>query len=51
MRFRKEEDPDKNTILIYTADQGHFPREHGFFSKRWMYEESMQILLIINFPG
>ena len=40
-----------NTIVIYTADQGHFLGEHGFFSKRFIYEEAMRIPLIIRYPG
>ena len=39
-----------NTIIIYTADQGHFLGEHGFFSKRFMYEEALRIPLIIRYP-
>jgi len=40
-----------NTIVIYTTDQGHFLGEHGFFSKRFMYEEAMRMPLIIRYPG
>ena len=39
-----------NTVIIYLADQGHFLGEHGFFSKRFMYEEAMRIPLIIRYP-
>lgn len=49
--FLESEGLEENTILIYTADQGHFLGEHGFFSKRFMYEESMRIPLIIRHPG
>jgi arylsulfatase A-like enzyme len=42
---------DENTIVIYTADQGHFLGEHGFFSKRFMYEEAMRMPLIVKYPG
>lgn len=49
--FIKEQGLDQNTIVIYTADQGHFLGEHGFFSKRFMYEESMRMPLIIRYPG
>ncbi|MBN1107353.1 MAG: sulfatase [Bacteroidales bacterium] len=49
--YIKNEGLDKNTVLIYTSDQGHFLGEHGFFSKRFMYEESMQMPLIIRYPG
>ena len=50
MRFLDESEHAKNTIVIYTADQGHFLGEHGFFSKRFMYDESMRMPFIIRFP-
>lgn len=50
MTFLKEQGLDENTIVIYTADQGHFLGEHGFFSKRFMYDESMRMPLIIRYP-
>lgn len=49
--FLKEEGLEENTIVIYTADQGHFLGEHGFFSKRFMYDESMKMPLVIRYPG
>ncbi|MBS2099731.1 sulfatase family protein [Carboxylicivirga linearis] len=39
-----------NTIVIYTSDQGFFLGEHGWFDKRWMYEESFRMPLIIRDP-
>lgn len=51
MKFLEEHDLKKNTIVIYTADQGHFLGEHGFFSKRFMYDETMRMPLIIRYPG
>ena len=51
MRFLEKEGLDKHTVVIYTADQGHFLGEHGFFSKRFMYEESLRMPLIIRYPG
>lgn len=41
---------DENTIVIYTSDQGHFLGEHGYFSKRLMYDESIRMPLIIRHP-
>jgi N-acetylglucosamine-6-sulfatase len=41
----------KNTIVIYCADQGFYLGEHGWFDKRWAYEESMRMPLIIRWPG
>lgn len=51
MAFLKEQGLDENTVVVYTADQGHFLGEHGFFSKRFMYEEAMRMPLIIRWPG
>ncbi|HEX3167288.1 MAG TPA: sulfatase/phosphatase domain-containing protein, partial [Chitinophagaceae bacterium] len=39
------------TIVIYTSDQGFYLGEHGWFDKRWMYEESFRTPLIIKWPG
>ncbi|MEM7656761.1 MAG: sulfatase-like hydrolase/transferase, partial [Bacteroidota bacterium] len=49
--FLEAEGLADNTIVIYTADQGHFLGEHGFFSKRFMYEEAMRMPLIVRHPG
>ena len=39
-----------NTIIIYTSDQGFWMGEHGWFDKRFMYEESFRTPLIIRYP-
>ena len=41
----------KNTIVIYSSDQGFWLGEHGWFDKRWMYEESLKMPLVIKWPG
>jgi len=41
----------ENTVIIYTSDQGFFMGEHGFFDKRFMYEESFRTPLVIRMPG
>lgn len=41
---------DKNTIVVYTSDQGFYMGEHGWFDKRFMYEESMHTPLIVSYP-
>ncbi|HCX20266.1 MAG: hypothetical protein CMB80_21185 [Flammeovirgaceae bacterium] len=51
MEFLEEQGLAENTIVVYTSDQGHFLGEHGFFSKRFMYDESMQMPLIVRYPG
>ncbi len=44
------EDIADNTIVIYTADQGYFLGEHGFFDKRMIYEESLRMPFVIRYP-
>ena len=39
-----------NTIVIYTSDQGFYMGEHGWFDKRFMYEESMHMPLLVHLP-
>lgn len=39
-----------NTIIVYTSDQGFYMGEHGWFDKRFMYEESFRTPLIIRYP-
>ena len=39
-----------NTIVVYTADQGYFLGEHGFFDKRLIYEESLRMPFVIRYP-
>ncbi len=40
-----------NTIVIYSSDQGWYLGEHGWFDKRWMYEESLKTPLMVRWPG
>ena len=41
----------ENTIVVYTADNGFFLGDHGWFDKRFMYEESLRVPLLIRYPG
>ncbi len=41
---------DENTIVVYTSDQGFYLGEHGWFDKRFMYEESLRMPLLIKYP-
>jgi len=41
----------ENTIIIYSSDQGFYLGEHGWFDKRWIYEESLHMPFIIRWPG
>ena len=40
----------ENTIIVYTSDQGFYLGEHGWFDKRFMYEESMHMPLLMKYP-
>ncbi len=51
MEFLKENGLDKNTVVIYTSDQGFFLGEHGWYDKRFIYEESLRLPLIVRYPG
>ncbi len=39
-----------NTIVVYTSDQGFFLGDHGWFDKRFMYEESLKMPLVVRYP-
>jgi arylsulfatase A-like enzyme len=41
----------ENTIVIYSSDQGFYLGDHGWFDKRWMYEESLRMPLLVRWPG
>ncbi len=41
----------ENTIIVYTSDQGFYLGEHGWFDKRFMYEQSLRMPLIISYPN
>ncbi len=42
---------DKNTIVIYCSDQGFYLGDHGWYDKRWMYDESLKMPFIVRWPG
>lgn len=41
----------ENTVVIYTSDQGFYLGEHGWFDKRFIYEESLKTPFVIRYPG
>lgn len=49
--YLKEHGLDKNTLVVYTSDQGFYLGEHGWFDKRFMYEESLRTPLVMRLPG
>ncbi len=40
----------KNTVVIYCSDQGFYLGEHGWFDKRWIYEQSLRTPLLVRWP-
>ena len=51
LRYLDETGLADNTIVIYSSDQGFYLGEHGWFDKRWMYEESLKTPFIVRWPG
>ena len=41
----------ENTVVIYSSDQGWYLGEHGWYDKRWMYEESLKTPLLVRWPN
>lgn len=50
LNFLDENSLSENTIVIYTADHGFFLGDHGWYDKRFMYEESIRIPFLMRFP-
>ncbi len=48
--YLDENNLSENTIVIYTSDQGFFLGEHGWFDKRFMYEESFKMPFLVRYP-
>ena len=51
MDYLDESGLAENTVVIYSSDQGFYLGEHGWFDKRWMYEESLHMPFIVKWPG
>jgi len=51
LKYLKKTGMDKNTIVMYSSDQGFYLGEHGWFDKRFMYKESFRTPLIAKWPG
>ena len=51
LNYLEESGLDKNTIVVYTSDQGFYLGEHGWFDKRFIYNESFKTPLIIKWPN
>lgn len=51
LNYLDKEGLAENTIIVYTSDQGFYLGEHGWYDKRFMYEESLGMPLVIRYPG
>ena len=49
--YLEETGLDKNTIVVYTSDQGFYLGEHGWFDKRFIYDQSFKTPLLIKWPN
>ncbi|MCR8667731.1 sulfatase [Aestuariibaculum sp. M13] len=49
--YLEDHDLEDNTIVVYTSDQGFYLGEHGWFDKRFMYNESFRTPLMIKWPN
>jgi len=50
LAYLEENGLAENTIVVYTSDQGFYLGEHGWYDKRFMYEESLGMPLLIKYP-
>ncbi len=49
--YLEQEGLADNTIVVYCSDQGFYLGEHGWFDKRWIFEESVRTPLLVRWPG
>ncbi len=49
--YLKKTGLDRNTIVVYTSDQGFFLGDHGLYDKRFMYEESLRMPFLVRWPA
>jgi arylsulfatase A-like enzyme len=51
LKLLDDEGLASNTLVVYSSDQGFYLGEHGWFDKRWIYEESLTTPLLVRWPG
>ena len=49
--YLKEAGLEEDTVVVYTSDQGFFLGDHGWYDKRFMYEHSLRMPLLLRYPG
>jgi arylsulfatase A-like enzyme len=48
--FLEAQELSDNTVVVYTSDQGFYLGDHGWYDKRFMYEESLRMPLLVRWP-
>lgn len=51
LKYLDDNGLSENTIVIYSSDQGFYLGEHGWYDKRWMFEESLKMPFLVRWPG
>lgn len=51
LKYLDDEGLAKDTLVVYSSDQGFYLGEHGWFDKRWIFEESLRTALLARWPG
>lgn len=51
LKYLDDEGLADNTIVVYASDQGFYMGEHGWFDKRWIFEESLKTAFLVRWPG
>ncbi|WP_010584918.1 sulfatase family protein [Schlesneria paludicola] len=51
LKFLDQEGLSQDTLIVFTSDQGFYLGEHGWFDKRWIFEESLRSPLVMRMPG
>lgn len=51
LKYLDDEGLADDTIVVYASDQGFYLGEHGWFDKRWIFEESLKTPLLVRWPG
>ncbi|MFO0935391.1 MAG: DUF4976 domain-containing protein [Gemmataceae bacterium] len=51
LKYLDDNGLSQNTIVVYASDQGFYLGEHGWFDKRWIFEESLRTPFVLRYPG
>ncbi|MCF1191048.1 sulfatase [Mangrovimonas sp. AS39] len=51
LKYLDDNNLTENTVIVLTSDQGFYLGDHGFFDKRFIYEESLRMPFIMKYPG